>query len=80
LPIDIFFWSSGPFFSSFPFAGAAALGTILNFSTVRYKFVNIKMGYTEDLCVRALNRRLADNIQLDRFVSNAWYQTGGLIA
>ena len=35
------------------------------------------MAYIEELCVWALLRRLADNIQL---VGDAWNQIGGLIA
>ena len=38
------------------------------------------MAYIEELCVRALLRRLADNIQLDGLVDDAWNQIGGLIA
>jgi hypothetical protein len=38
------------------------------------------MAYIEELCVRALLRRLADNIQLDGLVGDAWNQIGGLVA
>ena len=38
------------------------------------------MAYIEELCVRALLRRLADNIQLDGLVGDAWNQICGLVA
>ena len=38
------------------------------------------MAYIEELCVWALLRRLADNIQLDGLVGDAWDQIGGLVA
>ena len=38
------------------------------------------MAYIEELCVRALLRRLADNIQLDWLVGDPWNQIGGLVA
>ena len=44
------------------------------------KNVNILAGYIENLCVGTLLRRLADNIELDRFVSRSWNQICSLIA
>jgi hypothetical protein len=38
------------------------------------------MAYIEELCVWALLRRLADNIQLDGLIGDAWNQIGGLVA
>jgi hypothetical protein len=69
LPIEIFF--SSAFFSSSPYFTGAVFGTILNFSTTRYKIDEEIFTYIEILAIWRFLRWLRHNIQLDGLVSDS---------